>query len=197
MEAEKAYKKFLELAKYYMKELDFYGKNQFKYKLSDNQWSLGQLYDHLINGTYSFHLKEIENCLNKKNGKEGGNKKFKGKLIFFLNGFPKIKIKGLPSEKYTPTQPESPVKMKDELYRFIKMMQKISKDIDHSNNLKYKTLHPSFGMLNALEWYLIIEMHFRHHLKQKTKLDEVVRSYTKETVMSPAENQNYMESDFN
>jgi hypothetical protein len=197
MQAEKIYKKFLELAKYYLKELDYYGKNQFRYKPSEAQWSLGQLYDHLINGTYAFHLKEIENCLDCKNGSEKGEKRFKGKLIFFLNGFPKIKIKGLPASEYSPSQPESPAKMKDEVYRFIKAMQKVSKDIDQAGNLTYKTEHPSLGMLNALEWYMIIEMHFRHHLKQKTKLDEVVRSYSKESSYSDGEEHNYMESDFN
>jgi hypothetical protein len=197
MQAEKVYKKFLELAKYYLKELDYYGKNQFKYKPSDGAWSLGQLYDHLINGTYAFHLKEIENCLAHKHGRDGGPKRFKGKLIFFLNGFPKMKIKGISASKYTPAQPESPVKMKDEVYRFIKVMQKVSKDIDQANNPTYKTLHPSFGMLTALEWYMVIEMHFRHHIKQKTKLDEVVRSYSKESpiVESEVDDHNFMESD--
>jgi hypothetical protein len=199
MQAEKVYKKFLDLAKYYLKELDYYGKNQFKYKPSETEWSLGQLYDHLVSGTYAFHIKEIENCLSRKNGSEAGAKKFKGKVVFFLKRFPGIKFKGRPD--YTPVQPESPAKMKDEVYRFIKAMQKVSKDIDQANNPVYKTMHPAFGMLNALEWYMVIEMHFRHHIKQKTKLDEVVRSYSKESPFTESdmegEIQGYSDSEFN
>jgi hypothetical protein len=34
-----------------------------------------------------------------------------------------------------------------------------------------KTAHPAFGFLNAREWFHLIEMHFRHHLRQKKRLD--------------------------
>jgi hypothetical protein len=180
MQAEKVYKKFLDTAKYYLKELDFYGKNQFKYKPTEQDWSIGQLYDHLINGTYAYHLKQIENCLQKEGGAEKGEKKFKGKMLFFLKSFPNMRIKGVPATAYTPTQPESPVKVKDELYRFIKVMQQASKNIDAAAGSQYKVLHPSLGMMSAEEWYMLIEMHFRHHLKQKSRLDEIVRSYKQE-----------------
>jgi hypothetical protein len=119
MQAEKVYKKFLDTAKYYLKELDFYGKNQFKYKPAEKEWSLGQVYDHLINGTRAYHLKQIENCLAKREGSEKGSKKFKGKILFFLKGFPNLRVKGVPATTYNPSQPESPLKMKDELYRVL------------------------------------------------------------------------------
>jgi hypothetical protein len=180
MQAEKVYKQFLNTAKYYLKELDFYGKNQFKYHPTEKDWSIGQVYDHLINGTYDYHLKKIENCLQKKGGAEGGKKKFKGKILFLLKGFPNIRIKGVPATTYVPMQPKSPLKVKDELYRFIKVMQKTAKDIDAAGELIYKVPHPSLGMMSAEEWYKLIEMHFRHHLKQKARLDEIVRGYNQE-----------------
>jgi len=197
MQAEKVYKKFLDTAKYYLKELDFYGKNQFKYKSTENDWSIGQIYDHLISGTCAYHLKQIENCLQKKGGSEKGKKKFKGTILFFLKSFPNMRIKGVPATIYTPEQPESPVKVKDELYKFIKVMQQTAKDIDAAGQLKYKLSHPSLGMMNAEEWYMLIEMHFRHHLKQKSRLDEIIRSYKhEESSVTPGEEQ-YQESDFN
>ncbi|MNP71238.1 hypothetical protein D3C76_1675960 [compost metagenome] len=30
--------------------------------------------------------------------------------------------------------------------------------------------HPGFGALNAKEWFLLVEMHFRHHLLQMDRL---------------------------
>ncbi|HXA01208.1 MAG TPA: DUF1569 domain-containing protein, partial [Cytophagaceae bacterium] len=173
------------------------GKNQFKYKPTEKDWSLGQLYDHLINGTHAYHLKQIENCLQKKGGSEKGSKKLKGKILFFLKSFPNMRIKGIPTTLYTPAQPESPLKVKDELYRFIKVMHQAAKDIDAAGLLKYKVPHPSLGMMNAEEWYMVIEMHFRHHLKQKTRLDEIVRSYNREEGPLPQGEDQYQESDFN
>ncbi|RAP28452.1 hypothetical protein C2W64_04886 [Brevibacillus laterosporus] len=31
----------------------------------------------------------------------------------------------------------------------------------------FKMMHPGFGALNAQEWYVLVEMHYRHHLLQK------------------------------
>ena len=94
-----------------------------------------------------------------------------------LGKFPPVKIKGIGQE---PVQPESPMKVKDSFYRFFKVMQKTAKEIDASN-LKYKTLHPTLGMLNALEWFKLIDMHFKHHLRQKARFDKHIRSIYKVT----------------
>ena len=179
-EAEIVYKKFLTTAKYWLKELDYYGEKQFKKKNSEKEWSIGQVYDHLLNGTYAFHIREIKNCLEHKQGGTEGGKKIKGVLLYMLKGFPPMKIKGLDTTGgYVPAQPESPAKTKDDFFRFIKEMQKAAKAIDEKGDLTYKTMHPSLGMLNSLEWYKLIEMHFRHHLRQKARLDETIRGIYK------------------
>ncbi|MFN6945906.1 MAG: DinB family protein [Cytophagaceae bacterium] len=182
--AEKIYKEFVETAKYLLKELDYYGINQFKQKESENEWSIGQLYDHLIFGTQNFHVREIRNCLEKKNGATKGGKKVKGMWFFMTGSFPPFKFKGKNATNYEPAQPGNPVQIKDDLFRFIKLMNQLAKEIDKSD-LSFKTENPSLGMLNALEWYKLIEMHFRHHLKQKHRLDEKVRSYKKEDLTVP------------
>ncbi|HEY8402848.1 MAG TPA: DinB family protein [Cytophagaceae bacterium] len=181
-QGEKIYKEFLPTAKYWLKELDYYGESQFKKITPASAWSIGQVYDHLINGTYSFHFKEIRNCLERKNGQPTGDKKLKGKLLFLWKSFPRVKIIGVNDTDYQPGQPDSPIKMKDELYRFIKQMHKLSQELDQTKDLDYKTMHPSLGMLTALEWYKLIEMHFRHHIRQKKRIDAVVRSFYKEDV---------------
>lgn len=178
MEGEKIYRAFLETGKIWIKELDFYGDHQFKQSTEDSAWSIGQVYDHLVNGTYAYHFKHIEQCIASNGENKGLKKNLKGKLLFFFGSFPNLKIKGVPPEKYVPGQPESPSKMKDDFYRFIKAMQKTSKSIDTAN-AQGKTLHPTLGWLNALEWYKLIEMHFRHHLRQKARLDKSIRSIFK------------------
>lgn len=179
MQAEQVYKSFVEKAKYYLKELDYYGKAQFQMKPLKGEWSIGQLYDHLLNGTYTFHLAEVRNCLDRTGGSTGGKKKFKGKLVF---KFKKLlfKVKGINQNGYVPAQPDNPRKVQDDLYRFLKFMNRTAKEIDSAPDLTYKTKHPDLGMLNALEWYMLIDFHFKHHLKLKKKLDPHVRSLTKE-----------------
>lgn len=179
MQAEKIYKSFVETAKFYLKELDYYGKYQFQKHPLEGQWSIGQLYDHLIHGTHQFHLEQVKNCLEEKNGQIGGKKNFKGKLVFKFNKFI-IKVKGLNGPEYKPSQPESPAKIKDDLYKFLKVMNKTAREIDEVKTLNYTTSHPTLGMLNALEWFQLIEIHFRHHLKYKKKIDPLVRSHSKE-----------------
>lgn len=173
--ADKTYKSFLSTAKYWISELDYYGPNQFKQKTDESALTIGQVYDHLINGSYQIHLVHIHHCLAQGHGAKEGKKTFKGKLLFFLGRYPNMNIKGLPEEAYHPTQPESPVKAKDTFYKFMKVMQKTAKEIEASD-LGYKTAHPVFGMLNALEWYMLIGMRFRHKLHLKKKLDRTLRS---------------------
>jgi hypothetical protein len=39
-------------------------------------------------------------------------------------------------------------------------------------NPNYKDEHGGFGWLNAQEWFDLVGMHFRHHLRQKYDLDQ-------------------------
>jgi hypothetical protein len=38
-----------------------------------------------------------------------------------------------------------------------------------------KSEHPVFGFLNGFEWLQYSEMHMRHHLKQKQKIEGFLR----------------------
>jgi hypothetical protein len=37
----------------------------------------------------------------------------------------------------------------------------------------YKTLQVAIGWLDAKEWFYLHEMHYRHHLRQKTELESL------------------------
>jgi hypothetical protein len=178
--AEKIYKSILANAKYWISELDYYGKNQFKEKIKGEGWSIGQIYDHIVNGTYAFQLKKLNDCLIRENGSNTGVKTFLGKIIFWYGSFFPFKTKGLPASAYIPDQPENPEKFKDEFYKFLKVVQKAAKEAGEAK-LDYKTSHPTLGMLNAMEWLKLIEMHQRHHVMQKKRLDRTLRSEFKYT----------------
>src|ERR1700740_3490542 len=120
MSAENTYQQFLLLAKYWLKELDYYSKNQFKRQLTENSWSMGQIYDHLLNYTYEVHLKAIENCLANKDTKTKQGKTFKGFLHFTFGGYFPMKYKSTPYIE--PQLPQSTDKVKDDFYRFLKIL---------------------------------------------------------------------------
>ena len=40
---------------------------------------------------------------------------------------------------------------------------------------KGKTKHPGLGYFSAEEWLQFAEMHFRHHLRQKKRIDEFLK----------------------
>lgn len=178
--AEKIYKSIISNSKYWISELDYYGKNQFKEKVKGEGWTIGQIYDHIVYGTYNFHLKKINECVTRTNGSSIGKKTFLGNIFFLLKSFPPFKIKGQPASKYLPNQPENPEKFKDEFYKFLKVIQRASKEAGEAK-LDYKTQHPALGMLNALEWLQLIEMHQRHHVRQKQRMDRTLRSEFKFT----------------
>ena len=52
---------FEELAAYYIEELERYSIEQFRTKPSSEEWSLGQMYNHLIASTY-MQLDAIAKC---------------------------------------------------------------------------------------------------------------------------------------
>lgn len=179
MSAEDTYKKLLPLSKYWLKELDFYGSNQFKKKVDSTSWTIGQIYDHLLIYTQEVHLKAIQECLSSRDAeinKEG--KTLKGMIQFAFGGYLPMKYKSNPYKE--PEQPLSTEKVKDDFYRFLKLVYKVAKEIDYKKPTK-KVKHPSLGYLSAEEWFQLIEMHFRHHMRQKKKLDNEVRSNFRET----------------
>lgn len=181
MSAEDTYKKLLPLSKYWLKELDFYGANQFKKKVNSTSWTIGQIYDHLLVYSQEVHIKAIQECLQTKDttvNKEG--KSLKGMIQFAAGGYLPLKYKSNPYKE--PSQPLSTEKVKDDFYRFLKIVYKIAKEIDYKKPTK-KVKHPSLGYLSAEEWFQLIEMHFRHHVRQKKKLDHEVRSNFRETEM--------------
>lgn len=171
MKERALYKKFEKTGLFWLHELDKYNDAPFLDKPSEKEWSLGQLYSHLSNGTLLYHIKKIENCIAKEKGSLKGKKKFKGKMLFLMGSIPAKKIKSPLNEKYPPAQPEDVKQARNSMIKLLKSMNDISEKVLNADK-KYRVEHPSFGYLNAQEWYKLIELHFKHHLKQKKRLDK-------------------------
>lgn len=159
----------LKLIKTYKNELQDYSLEQLRYKSDEEVWSIGQMYDHLILVAHEY-LDNIEKCSTLSDEQPLGKTEF-GQHLYKIGGFPSIKIK-LPDELNTPPNNSDG---KDDLIRrmdevILRLSQWNSK-VDKINP-NYKVEHGGFGRLNAREWYDLVGMHFRHHLRQKDELEQ-------------------------
>jgi hypothetical protein len=169
MTTKNIFDKYLQISKIWESELRKYSDEHFSKKSSPENWSIGQVYGHLVFGTLNYQIKQIEQCLlDDANRKE--KKTLAGKLVFSVNSFPPIRIKVPPSPTYTPKQPESKEMLKEGMHLLQNKLQDLSAEIDNAVHFG-KTKHPALGYLAAKEWYKLIVIHFRHHLRQKKRID--------------------------
>ena len=166
--------RFEEVAEQYVKALDGYSAEQFTKKPAADEWSLGQLYNHLIQSAVHMQIQAIEQCAS-GNGVVGGDKTENGEMIIGAGKFPPITIKVPDSPQYTPANPESTEEVKPKLLRLIDQVRELEPNLA-AISPDQKMPHPALGYLNAAEWYQLISMHFVHHLRQKEKLDVFVQA---------------------
>lgn len=170
MKNTKALKKFEQTLAFWNNELKKYDLNTLLKKPNSESWSMGQVYVHLIHSTLNFHLKQVNMCLENEEHSEK-KKNFKGFMTYsILGSIPPIKVKVPPSEFYTPKQPES-------IEQILTGLSKVKVEMELTlpkleNKKQGKTIHPGFSYLSGDEWYRLIELHFRHHLRQKARIDQ-------------------------
>ncbi|WP_181586671.1 MULTISPECIES: DinB family protein [Paenibacillus] len=156
----------------YLQELELMSDAQLSYKPSETEWSVGQMYQHLIQSAMKMHLANVRLCINadeKAVKKTEQGKTEAGKAVFAQGSFPPIRIHVPASPEYTPLQPngrESIIQgfseVKDEMRRMELLLEETT--------LESTLPHPSFGRLNAEEWFALVEMHYRHHFLQLERL---------------------------
>ncbi len=159
----------------YKKGLESYSNVEFTIKPNAESWSLAQLYDHLSVSSQKFFLANVNRCIEQRGGQEGGDKTTNGEAMMKNGSFPDIKIKVPDVFKAIEIIPKSIEEYKsvlESIQNSVDSIFNVSTDI----NENYKTSHPVFGYLNAYEWYENLEMHLRHHLKQKVGLEEFLKN---------------------
>ena len=171
--AQKTYSDFLPGAKHWVEELDYYSKSQFKRVPEGCQVSIGQAYDNLIQVSYHFFMKNALDCAYGRGTVKEGRKTFKGWLLFNFKGL--FHINPSLGYNYEAKAPESATVVKDEMYKFLKLIYKVAQEIDKKASQE-KFLHPVFGYLTAQEWLELVSMHFDTMKSVKKKIDKSVRS---------------------
>ncbi|WP_131694803.1 hypothetical protein [Dyadobacter tibetensis] len=93
--------------------------------------------------------------------------------MFVNNEFPNELIEGPPSNNYTP-QPDSKEVV---LSSLANIKERIINSETQISNSRYngKTKHPGLNYFNASEWLPFIDMHFRHHLRQRDRIKTSIK----------------------
>jgi len=156
----------------WIKELEQYSFGQLCIQPAPGSWSLGQVYMHLIDAT-SYFITQTNTCIaTNEHAMEEASPA--AKAMFGRNSLPDRIIEGPPSNALTP-QSES----KEQI---LSGLLQLKKEITHAGNrisespFKGKTKHPGLYYFNAIEWLQFAEMHFRHHLGQKQRIDNFLRA---------------------
>jgi hypothetical protein len=173
MTPNEVYSNLESIVNQYINSLEDYSDEQFFLKPNEDTWSLGQMYEHLVTSSNFFFLANCVRCIEKRKGQEGGEKNQFGEKLFLKGSFPPVKLK-IPD----PIRGPEPVAKTRQEYRPI--LEKIlvdSKNLIEAVNKddgSYKALQVAMGWLDAKEWYALHEMHYRHHLRQKTELENII-----------------------
>lgn len=96
-------------------------------------------------------------------------RKVKRGLLFTSNEFPDKKLKG-PPDIEDPGQPES-IGQLEKAWKEMKSKLALLEDKISTSDYRGKTKHPGLSYLGTWEWVQFIDIHFRHHLRQKERLD--------------------------
>ncbi|PSL23052.1 DinB family protein [Chitinophaga ginsengisoli] len=162
-------KQFNDTIQQWIDQLSNYSIEMLRQRPQTDAWSLGQVYVHIIEDT-TFYLEQMQAALASKNCNAERSMRSRARTMFDNNEFPDMVLEN-PFNDINLEQPQS----KDELSRgLISIKDEVNRlfhDIDLST-AKGKTEHPGFAFFDAFEWLHFAEMHMRHHLRQKRRIDE-------------------------
>jgi len=153
---------------YWLTALEKYSFEQLCIKPAEENWSLGQLYTHLINDT-RFYMEQARTAIANDDNADESASSFAATL-FSNNSFPDKRIAGDPSNAAIP-QPENKQQLSTGLLHIKQDMESLAAIIA-AGNYTGKTKHPGMGYFTAAQWLQFADMHFRHHYRQKKRIDD-------------------------
>ncbi|SFW73435.1 DinB family protein [Chitinophaga sancti] len=133
-------------------------------------WSLGQVYTHIIDDT-RYQVAQMKSALFTKEH-AGEDMHPDAKIMFANNSFPDMIIAGPATDQRIP-QPGNKQAVLQALVQIKNEVNEAWETIDPALATG-KTLHPGLHYFSALEWLQFMEMHMRHHFRQKKRIDEVL-----------------------
>ncbi|HWB64057.1 MAG TPA: DinB family protein [Chitinophagales bacterium] len=156
---------------YWINEYRRYDWDKILMQPAENSWSMGQVGIHLWMASKGFFFKNAERCLNKEGTEKGKSKTWGAHLIFTLRMMPPVRYEMPKSVSVVPRQPESKEQLIGKLEEIKTLAASYTKRIPESDPA-LKTKHPFLGWLNTAEWIELCNIHFRHHIRQKKRIEQ-------------------------
>ncbi len=148
--------------------LDAYTLQQLQRRPAPGSWSLGQVYKHLISDT-EFYVSQMKAAL--ETDKYSDEKMTPAAAAMFAaNSFPHQQLEN-PFNDINLSQPTSKEQLLQQLTALNKNVHQLFRNAGHKGG---KTLHPGFQYFSAAEWLQFADMHLRHHLRQKERIDAMI-----------------------
>jgi hypothetical protein len=156
----------------WISSLHRYNLKQLLAKPSPTSWSLGQLYNHVINET-SYYISRMDICIS-SNRNAGKEMTAEGKAMFRNNSFPNERLIGAPSH----SRISQPLNKHALVVPFMDLKKNMNARAALMKKSAFhgKSKHPGLNYFTASEWLQFADMHMRHHLRQKKRLDDYLRS---------------------
>ena len=154
---------------HYLRALDDYTEAEFARARSAHEWSVGQMYQHVTQAITEYFLPNVRACASGGDGVGRGGKTLGGWLVFLMGSFPPARYRVPKFASDAPAQP-SIAEARAGLMGALDAVRAIIVEAE-SAPTDCKTHFSRMGWLNAREWVQMIELHTRHHLRQKARLD--------------------------
>lgn len=150
--------------------LDEYDEAKWRRSPAPGVWSMSQVHSHILD-VAGLALGQLRKCQERTETK--ARKTLAGHLVYLLGGLPPIRVKAPAAINNAPPEPESKVAVRDALLSVKSQMHELA---PHVHAARGAAKHPILGKLTAAEWFRFMEMHMRHHLRQKKRIDQMLAS---------------------
>ncbi|SOE20594.1 DinB superfamily protein [Spirosomataceae bacterium TFI 002] len=167
-------KSLIEVYQFYIEKLETFNEDEFNFKQSPEIWSIAEMYDHVCKSSSHFFLANLVRCLEERKGQVGGEMNKNGENVISYNSFPPMKFKQPASTIPAKTETGSKEDYNKYLTSLLESVKSTVSKIPETPS-EYKTFHPAFDWLNSHEWFQMLEIHTKHHLRQLKELEGYAR----------------------
>ena len=157
------------------KATEEYTEQLFELRPHEGGWSIGQVCEHLVVSTNRV-FGVIDKCLS-GNDNEQEQKTDAGQNAVGNNVLANVKVQNPAHKDNPPLQPENRLAVREAFEDVRNNFMKVADKVKESSATG-KEKHPVLGYMNAHEWLHTIDMHWRHHLKQKENIDAFLKGFT-------------------
>ena len=157
----------------WISELNRFDLAQLLLKPDSGSWSLGQLYNHIIDDTGWF-IGQLEISLADTVNRNVQMSEA-AKTLFTNGSFADERIQGDPLSAEKVKQPKSIEELRTGLEQLKFNTNVIWSKMKNMQQFG-KSEHPGLGFFNCFEWLQYSEMHMRHHLRQKERIERFLNT---------------------